>query len=141
MESVMTDIYPKELALTSDHADFQSHYLDLDIMIKNDKFHTKFYDKRDAFNFQIVNFPDLSGNIPNKHSYGVFVSQLIRYARCCGDVADFTNRTKTLIEKLTKQNFLLGQLRRVFERFATTHYELLLKYSVPSSTLFDFCCC
>ena len=141
MESVMTDIYPKELALTSDHADFQSHYLDLDIMIKNDKFHTKLFDKRDAFTFQIVNFPDLSGNIPNKHSYGVFVSQLIRYARCCGDVADFTNRTKTLIEKLTKQNFLLGQLRRVFERFATTHYELLFKYSVPSSTLFDFCCC
>ena len=72
MENVMTDIYPKELALTSDHADFQSHYLDLDIMIKNDKFHTKLFDKRDAFNFQIVNFPDLSGNIPNKHSYGFF---------------------------------------------------------------------
>ena len=141
MENVMTDIYPKELALTSDHADFQSHYLDLDIMIKNDKFHTKLFDKRDAFNFQIVNFPDLSGNIPNKHSYGVFVSQLIRYARCCGDVTDFTNRTKTLIDKLTKQNFLLGELRRVFERFAATHYELLFKYSVPSSTLSDFCCC
>ena len=73
----MTDIYPKELALASDHADFQSNYLDLDIMIKNDKFHTKLFDKRDAFNFQNVNFPDLSGNIPNKHSYGVFVSQLI----------------------------------------------------------------
>ena len=141
MENVMTDIYPKELALTSDHADFQSHYLDLDIMIKNDKFHTKLFDKRDAFNFQIVNFPDLSGNIPNKHSYGFFVSQLIRYARCCGDVTDFTNRTKTLIDKLTKQNFLLGQLRRVFERFAATHYELLFKYNVPSSTLSDFCCC
>ena len=97
-------------------------------MIKNDKFHTKLFDKRDAFNFQIVNFPDLSGNIPNKHSYGVFVSQLIRYARCCGDVTDFTNRTKTLIDKLTKQNFLLGQLRRVFERFAANHYELLFKY-------------
>lgn len=141
MENVMTDIYPKELALTSDHADFQSHYLDLDITIRDDKFHTKLFDKRDAFNFQIVNFPDLSGNIPNKHSYGVFVSQLIRYARCCGDVTDFINRTKTLIDKLTKQNFLLGQLRRVFERFAETHYELLFKYSVPSSTLFDSCCC
>jgi hypothetical protein len=59
MENVMNDIYPKELALTSDHADFQSHYLDLDIMIKDDKFHPKLFYKRDAFNFQIVNFPDL----------------------------------------------------------------------------------
>ena len=78
MEEVMTDIYPKELALTSDKADIRSHYLDLDIIIKDGKFHTKLFDKRDAFNFQIVNFPDLSGNIPIKHSYGVFVSQLVR---------------------------------------------------------------
>ena len=59
MEEVTTDIYPKELALTSDKADVQSHYLDLDIIIKVGKFHTKLFDKRDAFNFQIVNFPDL----------------------------------------------------------------------------------
>ena len=136
----MNEIYPKELALTSDMAVTQSHYLDLDIEIRNDKFHTKRFDKRDAFNFQIVNFPDLSGNIPNKHNYGVFVSQLIRYARCCDELADFTNRSKALIQKLTKQNFLLSQLRRVFERFAATHYELLFKYSVSSSSICDSCC-
>jgi hypothetical protein len=141
MEEVMTDIYPKELALTSDKAEFRSHYLDLDIMIKDGKFHTKLFDKRDAFNFQIVNFPDLSGNIPIKHSYGVFVSQLVRYARCCGDLADFTDRTKTLIDKLTRQNFNFRQLRRVFVKFTATHYELLFKYNVSSSTLCDICCC
>ena len=140
MEEVMNEIYPKELALTSDMAVTQSHYLDLDIEIRNDKFHTKLFDKRDAFNFQIVNFPDLSGNIPNKHSYGVFVSQLIRYARCCDELADFTNRSKALIQKLTKQNFLLSQLRRVFERFAATYYEFLFKYSVSSSSICDSCC-
>jgi hypothetical protein len=113
MEEVIGDIYPKELALTSDMAVLQSHYLDLDIEIKNDKFHTKLFDKRDAFSFQIVNFLDLSGNLPNKHSHGVFVSQLIRYARCCDELADFTNRSKTLIQKLTKQNFLLSRLRKV----------------------------
>jgi hypothetical protein len=74
VEEVMNDIYPKELALTSDMPVLQSHYLELDIEIKNDKFHTKLFDERDAFNVQIVNFPELSGNIPNKHSHGVFVS-------------------------------------------------------------------
>ena len=118
--------------MTSDMAVTQSHYLYLDIETRNDK--------RDAFNFQIVNFPDLSGNIPNKHSYGVFVSQLIRYARCCDELADFTNRSKALIQKLTKQNFLLSQLRRVFEMFAVIHYELLFKYSVSSSSICDSCC-
>jgi len=140
MEDVMTEIYPNELALTSDDAVLQSNYLDLDIEIRDDKFHTKLFDKRDAFSFQIVNFPDLSGNIPHKHSYGVFVSQLIRYARCCDELADFTTRSQTLIEKLTKQNFVLSQLRRVFEKFAATHYELLFKYNVSPSTICDSCC-
>ena len=33
--------------------------------------------------FPIVNFPYLSSNIPESPAYGVFVSQLIRYARVC----------------------------------------------------------
>jgi hypothetical protein len=124
MEDFMTEIYPKELALTSDGATLRSHYLDLDIEINNDKFYTRLFDKRDAFHFQIVNFPDLSRNIPSRHSYSIFVLQLIRYARCCDELADFTDRPKALIAKLTKQNFTLSRLRRVFERFAVSHYEL-----------------
>ena len=38
---------------------------------------------RDDFSFPIVNFPFLCGNIPASPAYGVFVSQLIRYARAC----------------------------------------------------------
>ena len=67
--------------------------------------------ERDVFHFQIVNFPDLSGNIPSKHSYSVFVSQLILYARCCDELAYFADRSKALIAKLTKQNFTLSRLR------------------------------
>ena len=58
MEKVMNDIYLKELVLTNDMAVLQSHYLGLDTEIKNDKLHTKRFDKRDAFNFKIVNFID-----------------------------------------------------------------------------------
>ena len=68
MDKVMTEIYPKELSLTSDDAILQSSYLDLDLEIRNDKIHTSLFDKRDAFDFSIVNFPDLSGNIPSKRS-------------------------------------------------------------------------
>ena len=137
----MTDIYPKELALTSDKADQRSHYLDLDITIRDNKFYTKLFDKRDAFDFQIVNFPDLSGNIPKKHSYGVFVSQLVRYARCCDELKDFADRTKILIDRLTKQNFVRSQLRRTFVKFTATHYKLLFKYKVSSRAMHDCCYC
>ena len=105
MDEVMTKIYPKELKLTSDDAVLQSHYLDLDLEIRNGQIHSKLFDKRDAFGFSIVNYPDLSGNIPNKQSYGVFVSQLIRYSRCCMSVADFISRTKILVKKLNQQGF------------------------------------
>ena len=40
---------------------------------------TRLYDKRDDFNFPIVNFPFLSSNIPSAPACGVYVSQLIRY--------------------------------------------------------------
>ena len=46
------------------------------------KLSTRLYDKRDDFDFHIVNFPFLSSNIPSSPSYGVYISQLIRYTTC-----------------------------------------------------------
>ena len=40
---------------------------------------TKIYDKRDDFNFKIINFPNMCSNIPASPAYGVYISQLIRY--------------------------------------------------------------
>ena len=48
----------------------------------------------DDFDFHIVNFPFLSSNIPSGPSYGVYISQLIRYARCCSHYDDFRYRHK-----------------------------------------------
>ena len=140
MDDVMSDIYPKELSLTSDDAVLQTHYLDLDLEIRNGTLHSKLFDKRDAFGFSTVNFPDLSGNIPAKHSYGVFVSQLIRYARCCMDVNDFISRTKRLVKRLVNQGFKPHCLRQVFEKFAMKHVELLFKYNYSINEICDSCC-
>ena len=108
--------------------------LDLRIDIKDSKIHTSLFDKRDAFGFKIVNFPYLTGNIPNKQSYGVFVSQLVRYARCCQDFEDFRSRTSVLIDRLVHQHFTINLLKRTFEKFAESYYELLAKYGVRAST-------
>jgi hypothetical protein len=37
--------------------------------------------KRDDFNFKIINFPNMCSNIPASPAYGVYISQLVRYAR------------------------------------------------------------
>ena len=140
MDTVMSEIYPQELALTSDDAILKVNYLDLSLEISNGKITHKLYDKRDAFGFSIVNFPDLSGNIPRKHSYGVFVSQLIRYARCCQERADFIERTSKLVKRLVKQNFSYCQLKRAFDKFAISHYEILFKYRLSTNQLCYSCC-
>ena len=80
-----------------------------------------------------MNYPDLSGNIPNNQSYGVFTSQLIRFARCCQDIIDFRQATLTLVDRLVLQRFSIGQLRRTFEKFVDSYYEVLYKYGL------DFC--
>ena len=47
---------------------------------------------KDDFDFDIVNFPFLDGDVPRHASYGVYISQLIRFAKVCNHVADFNAR-------------------------------------------------
>ena len=120
------DIYPKELDLSSDDKnDQQVHYLDLDILIVGSGFSYCIYDKRDNFNFPIVNFPDLSGNIPACQSYNVFISQLVRYARGCMHFKDFKTRCMSLIIKLLEQNLNCINSNLLIESFAYAINNLL----------------
>ena len=58
--------------------------LDLDFSITNGIVSSKIYD----FNFLIVNFPFLDGDVPSSPFYCVYISQLIRFARVCSNVDD-----------------------------------------------------
>ena len=68
--------------------------------ISNDITSTKICDKRDDFDFAIVNFPFLDGDVPRSTSYGVYFSQLIQIARASSHVADFNTRKKVSTQKL-----------------------------------------
>ena len=113
MKKYMTDIYPQELILVPDDTNGEScPFLDLQVSIKDSIISTSIYDKRDTFDFPIVNFPTLTGNIPHKSSYGVFIGEVVRYARACSYFEDFKNRTLSLVSKLKKQGFILRLLKR-----------------------------
>ena len=77
--------------------------MDLHLSISNGFVSSKIYDKRDDFNFDIVNFPFLDGDVPRRPSYGVYTSQLIRFARVCSHVDNFN--TRSLTAKLLKQGY------------------------------------
>ena len=55
--------------------------------------------------FEIVNLPFLDGDVPCSPSYGVYISQRIRFARVRSNVDDFNNRNLFLTAKLLKQGY------------------------------------
>ena len=69
----------------------------LNLSIANDIVLYKINDERDDFNFVIVNFLFLEGDIPRSRSYGIF-SQLIRFARVCSNVSYFINRNQVFFD-------------------------------------------
>ena len=71
----------------------------------------------DDFDFDIVNFPFLDGDVPCRASFGVYISQLIRFARVCSHVADFNARNKCLTAKLLQQGYRYHKLRKHFLNF------------------------
>ena len=107
-EGMVKHIYPPELQLNkANTSDTEAPFLDLHlhVSISNGFVSSKIYDKRDDFDFDIVNFPFLDGDVPRRPSYGVYISQLIRFARACSHVDDFNTRNKCLIAKLLKQGY------------------------------------
>ena len=69
-DNMVSQIYPSELQLNKANAsDTEAAFLDLHLSISNDIVSTKIYDKRDDFDFEIVNFPFLDGDVPRSTSY------------------------------------------------------------------------
>ena len=88
--------------------------MDLRLPISNGFVSFKIYDNPDDFDFDIVNFPFLDGDVPRRPFYGVYISQLIRFARVCSHVKDFNAGDKCLTSKLLKQDYRYHKLRKVF---------------------------
>ena len=100
-EQMVGQIYPSELQLNKANSyDYEAPFLDLNLSITNGIVSSKNYDKQDDFNFNIVYFPFLDGDVPRSPSYSVYISQFIRFARVCSNVDDFNNRNLFLTAKL-----------------------------------------
>ena len=124
------EIYPSPLTVgKANTSDDPANYLDLTFIIEsNNRLYTKLYDKRDDFNFHIVNFPFLSSNIPSSSLYGVYISQLIRYARCCSYYDGFGYRHKLLVDRLLSQGYEAKRWRNSLKKFYGRYPDLIGKH-------------
>ena len=120
-------IYPPELQLNkANTSDTEAPFLDLHLSISNRFVSSKIYDKRDDFDVDIVNFPVLDGDVPRSISYGVNISQLIRFARASSHVADFNARIKNLTAKLLQQGYRSHNHRNIVPKFYHRHMNWFL---------------
>ena len=131
-------LYPKELTISeTTESTSVAFYLDLLFIRDNsNNITTKLYDKRDTFGFHIVNFPFMSSNIPSAPAYGVYASQLIRYARCCSNYSDFLSRHRALVTRLLSQGYKLNRLSNTFKKFYGSHTDLVGQYKKSVCQMF-----
>ena len=117
-DTTVSQICPSELQLNkANTSDTEAAFLDMHLSISNDNVSTKVNDKRDDFDFEIVNFPFLDGDVPRSTSYGVYISQLIRFARASSYVADFNTGNKLLTQKHLTQGYPYHNFAKHFQNF------------------------
>ena len=124
-------IYPKELVLNDENMNNNKEgtFLDISVKIVSNKIISKTYDKRDDYKFEIINYPDLSGNIPKGVAYGVYTSQTLRYARVCCKEEDFRNRMELLTGKLITKEFEKCILKKTLRKCLEKHPWIEKKYT------------
>ena len=117
-DSMVNRIYPSELQLNKVKvSDTEASFLNLHLSISDGFVKTKIYDRRDYFDFDIVSFPFLDGDVRRSTSYGVYISQFIRFARVSSHVDDFNTRNKVLTAKLLRQEYRYHKIRKAFSKF------------------------
>ena len=136
-ENYLGQIYPAELEIKdTTESNTSASYLDLLLSIENDgQLRTSLYDKRDYFNFHITNFPFLSSNIPSSPACGVFISQLIWYARACSSYECFILRAVRLSSKLLGQPYVMERLKSSLRKFYGRYGDLIKHYEVSLSQM------
>ena len=113
-------IYPTEFQLNrANSSDTEASFLDLNLCISNGTVSIKIYDKRDDFDFDIVNFPFpfLNGDTSRRTSYGVNISQLIRFARASSKLVTLTAVIKPLLPNFLGRAIVILNFVRRFRNF------------------------
>ena len=122
-ENHYKDIYPTELKLKKENNSNSCASFDIYIYIENGESHTKLFDKRDNFGFNIVRMPFYCSRVPNKMFYGSIGAEFLRISRGTSKIEDLSRTCKHLLSRMLKQN---RQMRRI-------KFSLILNQNDPTA--------
>ena len=138
-ENYLGQMYSVELEIKdTTESNTSAPYLDLLLSIGRDgQLHTFHLWKTWRFQFPYHNFPFLSSNIPASATYGVFISQLIRYARACSSFESFILRATWLSKKHLEQEYVEERLKSSLKKFYGRNGDLIKQFEVPLSRILN----
>ena len=122
-ESNYSNICPEELQLGKENTNkHEASFLDLNIKIKDGKFHFGLFDKRDSFPFSIVTMLDKSINVPSSIVYSAIGAESMRIARASSNPESFCTAIKPLIARMNRQGLSIGKRNSSILEFFDKHY-------------------
>lgn len=132
----MPGVYPRELNLCKASGGGSVYpFVGISVGLGHGTLSTGVCDKGDGFGFPMVSFPFFDGDMPNSPSCGCYVSQLVRFARVCGGLADFGGGNIAITENLLGQGYRFHKLLATFEKFHNIYEHLVLRYDVTRGQL------
>ena len=110
-ESNYCNIYPEELQLGKENTDkHAASFLDLNIKLKDGKFHFGLFDRRHSFPFSIVRMPDKSSNVPSNLVYSAIGAESLRIAKASNNPGSFSTAIKPLIACMNRPGVSIGKI-------------------------------
>ena len=123
-DNMVSQIYPPYLQLNkANTSDTEAPFLDLHLTISNDIVSSQIYDKRDDFDFEIVNVSFLDGDVPRSTSYeSISINSFVLLEHLA------ILLTSTLAINVLKQCSWYHRLRKAFSKFFRRYYDLISKF-------------
>lgn len=132
-EEHIPKIYPPSLILNKENeSDVQATFLDIAIQVRDRKYVTSVYDKRDDFTFAINHFCTTDANVSFSRATNVFISQLVRAGRICSEKTGFLKKIKLTVLALEAKQHPVWKLRKLASKFRTRYPDLWSKFGISS---------
>ena len=130
-------IYPRFLEIKNTNSDpyRTSSFLDIDIKVVNNNFHTTIYDKRRDFDFEILGLPAYFSNIPYNMTYGIICSQFIRFSNICMIQQDFMYNCQLVINKIHANGFPIWLLKKYINKFTYNKRRSIVKFNLDRNMI------
>ena len=137
-EKYHSEIYPSELELKKENViNTETNFLELNITISDHSFHTKLYDKRDAFGFHVCRLPFKDSNMPKRMFYSSACAEVLRICRATSSLHDAAVSAKSLVDRMLRQGAAEHTLKFFLTNSLNKHRIPITKFGTSTTDFVD----